>query len=231
MKNLLATFLLLFTALAGRAQEKNFIDQPYVDVTGSADTAITPDEIYLRIVISEGDSKNRTSVEAQESQMVAALKSLGINTEKDLTVGDAGSGFGTYFLRGKQVLKSKSYILKVGDAPTIGRVMEKLEALDISNISLDRVRYSDAENLQNALRTKAVAAAKVQALAITKGVGQILGAAIFLGEVPFAEPVRVANPGVLNISGGRSELSPLEFEKLRFSVRVNAKFLLRSNTY
>ena len=229
MKYLLTTFLLLLIAFAGRAQEKNFIDQPYVEVTGSADTAVMPDEIYLRILLSEADSKNRISLEAQEVQMVAALRSLGLNTEKDLAVGDAGSDFKSYFIRGKQVLKTKTYILKVGNAPNIGRVMEKLESIDISNISLDRVRYSDAENLQNALRTKAVAAAKTQALAITKGVGQILGAAIFLGELPSLEPIR---SNALTISGGyKSEASILEFEKLRFSVRVNAKFLLRSNTY
>ncbi len=230
MKNGVAMLLLLLTAFAGRAQEKNFIDQPYVEVVGSADTTVTPDEIYLRILLAEADSKNRTSVETQEEQMVAALKSLGINPEKDLTVGDAGSNFGTSLFRGKPVLKSKTYILKVGSAAQITQVLEKLEAQDLSNISLDRVRYADAENLQNLLRTKAVAAAKMQALALTKGVGQILGAAIFLGEIPTAKPVVAITPGLLNIGGGR-EIVPVAFEKIRFSVSVNAKFLMRSNSY
>lgn len=34
---------------------KNFIDQNYVEVTGTAELEIVPDEIYLRIVISEKD--------------------------------------------------------------------------------------------------------------------------------------------------------------------------------
>jgi hypothetical protein len=144
MKNLFATFLLLLLAFAGRAQEKNFIDQPYVEVTGSADTSVTPDEIYLRIFIAEADSKNRISLEAQEAQMVTALKGMSINTEKDLTVGDAGSNFGTYFIRGKQVLKTKTYTLKVDDAGMIDKVMQKLEAIDISNVSISELRYSDS---------------------------------------------------------------------------------------
>lgn len=38
-----------------RAQtgEKNFIDQNYIEVTGTAEMEIVPDEIYLKIVLSE----------------------------------------------------------------------------------------------------------------------------------------------------------------------------------
>ncbi len=234
MKNLLAAFLILFTAFAGRAQEKNFIDQPYVEVAGSSDTAVTPDEIYLRIVISEADSRNRTSVESQEAQMVAALKSMGINTEKDLTVGDAGSDFGTCFLRGKQVLKTKTYILKVGDARAGTVAISKLEALDISNISLDRVVHSDIENIRNRVRTKAVADAQKRAAALVKGVGQILGAALFIAEVPYAVPVPRNGyiiDGMNQSSVKREELAVIEFQKIRVAIGVNVKFLMRYNTY
>ena len=47
-----------------RAQtgEKNFIDQNYIEVTGTAEMEIVPDEIYLKIVLSEKD-KGKKSLE------------------------------------------------------------------------------------------------------------------------------------------------------------------------
>lgn len=57
MKVLYVLCCLILWGWGGMAQtgEKNFIDQNYVEVTGTAELEIVPDEIYLRIVISEKD--------------------------------------------------------------------------------------------------------------------------------------------------------------------------------
>jgi hypothetical protein len=128
--------LLFFTV---QAQTKNFIDQPYIEVNGNVDTLITPNEIFIKIIISEKDTRDKTSVEELERKMVTALKTLGIDTEKELTTNDMASNFRSYLFKGKEVLKSKQYILKVTDAATAGKVFRQLETLDISNASIDHV--------------------------------------------------------------------------------------------
>lgn len=60
------------------AQQKNFIDQPYLEVTGEADTMITPDQVFLFISLSERDTKNRTTTEELEAKMKEALEKLEI---------------------------------------------------------------------------------------------------------------------------------------------------------
>ena len=142
------TTVLFLIVLAGQSQTKNFIDQPYIEVNGTADTAITPNEIYIKIIISEADTKNKISVEDLETKMVNALKTLGINTETDLTTSDVASNFKYYFLKGKDILKTKEYILKVGDAVTMTKVITQLEDLGISNTSIDRVDHSNLENIK-----------------------------------------------------------------------------------
>ena len=101
---------LLFSAinLGGQAQTKNYIDQPYIEVSGYADSLVTPNEIYIRINISESDTRDKIPVEESESKMVAGLKALGINTEKDLTTNDLGSNYRFYLLKQKDVLKTSS---------------------------------------------------------------------------------------------------------------------------
>src|SRR5665647_3049367 len=100
MKKIILAGLLLFsTIMAANAQtgEKNFIDKPYIEVTGKAEMEIVPDEIYMAIVINEKDNKRKISLAQAEKDMVAKLKSLGIDTKKNLSVKDLSSNFKNYW--------------------------------------------------------------------------------------------------------------------------------------
>ena len=81
------------------AQTKNFIDQPYIEVFGYADTLVTPNLIYIKIIIDEKDSRDKISLEEQEHKMITAFKTLGLNTEVDLTTSDMLSNYKFYFLK------------------------------------------------------------------------------------------------------------------------------------
>lgn len=58
------------------AQEKNFIDQPYIETTVTVDTLVTPDKIFISIALNEEDSKNKKSTEELEQQLIATLNDL-----------------------------------------------------------------------------------------------------------------------------------------------------------
>ena len=116
MRKLKLTALLSFAILGSQAQNKNFIDQPYLEVTGSADTLVTPNEIFIRTLISEKDNKDKTSLEELEAKMFAALKSLGIDVEKNLMTNDMMSNYKSYLFKSKDIIKAKQYVLKAGDA-------------------------------------------------------------------------------------------------------------------
>lgn len=79
--------LLLFSTFSfSQSGQKNFIDQPYIEVTGTVETEIIPNEIYLRITLDENDKKGRISVEKQENQMLLKLRALNIDLKKNLSV-------------------------------------------------------------------------------------------------------------------------------------------------
>ena len=237
MKNLIVTTLIIFTFITATSQTKNFIDQPYIEVNGNADTLIVPDEIYVRIVISENDTKNRISVEEQEIKMVNVLKTLGIDTEKDLTTNDISSNFRYYFLKNKDVLKTKQYLLKVNDAVTATKVFINLEDIGISNSSIERVDYSDKENIKNLVRSKAIANAKAEAIATVKPLNQAIGNAINITDnVTFTynnntaqsrlDEVVVTGYSIKGKSNG-IDLPNIEFDNIRISASINVKFVLK----
>ena len=117
------TFLLMLLPIIALSQTKNFLDTPYLETSARIDTLVTPDKIYLNITIQEKDSKGRKSVEEQENKMAQRLKGLGIDIDKQLTIKDLASNYKKYFLRSKEVLKSKQYSLLVYDGLTAGKVM------------------------------------------------------------------------------------------------------------
>lgn len=234
MKRILFLSGLLFPAILLHGQTKNFIDQPYIAVAGYADTLVTPDEIFIKIAISEKDTKGKVSVETLESSMIEALKGLGIDVEKNLVVNDMASNFKTYFLKSKDVLKTRQYTLKVTDANTAGKVFVKLEDLGIANTSIDHVDLSSKEEIQQQIQSKAVVTARRRAVALTEPLGQTVGKAILITETT-ARPVMNSLGANLSevvvtgyASGIKSKQQPdISFEKIKIEANVNVTFILQ----
>ena len=117
------TILFMFLFFSVFAQDnKNFIDQNYIEVTGKGEMEITPDEIYIQIVINESDNKGKESLEMLEKKMLAKLQTIGIDLKKDFSVKDINSNFKNYLLKKTDIFTSKEYQLIVHTAPVAGRV-------------------------------------------------------------------------------------------------------------
>lgn len=234
MKKYILTTLTLFSLLpVTQAQTKNYIDLPYIEVTGYADTLITPNEIYIKIFLSEKDSKNKVSIEESEIKMVEALNELGIDTKNDLTTSDILSAYRFYFLKQKDILKSKEYNLKVSSALMASKVFIRLEDLGISNASIDRVDHTDIEQIKNTCREKAISNARLKAISLTKPISQSVGMAIFISDndAPL-NSLQGKVPGIIirgnnTLKQKEGDLPAIEFEKINVTASVSAKFILK----
>jgi uncharacterized protein YggE len=217
-------------------QIKNFIDQPYIEVTGYADTLIIPDQIFIKIIVSEKDSKDKISLEELENKMIAAFKTMGIRTETDLSTSDMLSNHKSYLLKQKDIFKSKEFILKVADAQAASNVFLQLEDIGIANTSIDRVDHTDLENITNVCRTRAVKNAKAKAIAVTAPLRQHVGNAIHIAdaEIDRANALQGRVGGVV-ITGNNSDwseqqkydASKIEFKKMKVQSAIGVKFMLK----
>lgn len=224
--------LLLISITKNFSQTKNFIDLPYIETSAIVDTLVTPDRIFLTVLITEKDTKNRTSVEQLESKMNIKLRSLGINTEKQLTLNDLSSNYKKYFLKQQDILKSKSYSLVVYDAKTASKVIAALEEEEISNISLEKTEYSKTEELVLILKGKAIVKARNTAVALTKPLNQKVGNAIYITDnftVSNMLNGRLAGVQIRGVSlNEESDYEPIDiaFDKIKFQTQVNVNFKL-----
>ncbi len=231
MKNLLSIIALCIVSFVF-SQTKNFIDQPYLETSAEADTLVIPDRIYLKITISENDTKNKKSVEELENSMVQKLKNLGIDTNKQLLMNNLASNYKKYVLKTSDVMKTKSYDLLVFDGLTAGKVIQELENEDISNIQLLKTQHSQEEKILADLKKRAIIKAKKNANNIANAIGQKVGNAIFISDSKIN--LNLNSNAFLNASFGynapkqKEEFEPadLNFRKIGFSASLSATFKL-----
>ena len=222
--------LLSLIGLHSWGQTKNFIDQPYLETTAEVDTLVVPDRIFLGIVIRESDTKDRKSVEELERKMETQLKTLGIDTEEQLTLSDFATNFKDYFLRKTGVQKSKAFTLLVYDALTAGKVIQALESVGIANVDFQRAEVSELASLKVMLRKKAVSKALMQAKAMLEPLDQKAGKALYISDlntgIVYGWQTRAATMDMAMAKRESYEPINVDFQKVRVSSTVNVKFAI-----
>lgn len=232
MQKLLVFFLMI--SLSGKAQQgtKNFIDQNYIEVTGTVESQIVPDEIYISITINEKDKKGKLSVEAQETKLIQQLKLAGIDTEKKLSVGNFNSVYSKFFLKKNDVLKMKQYVLLVNNTQQLAKAFKIFDRLKISNVYISEVDHSNMEALKLEAKIKAIKIAKKKAKAYAEAIEQSVGKALFIREnnqisynSNFANGFNERNEISVTAMGIKKE--QLTFKKITITASVTAKFELQ----
>ena len=121
--------LVLLVAFGTTAFAENYVvmNENYIEVTAKAEKEVVPDEIYLRIVLNEGNYKNRKLSEL-EKDLAAVLKKSGVDVEKSLKIKDLSSNFTKRFLSRKANVEQE-YSLLLHDTKTLMQVIKNMDAL------------------------------------------------------------------------------------------------------
>lgn len=231
MKKLILIAAVALMALPAAAQVQEAFPS-YIQVNGRAEKEITPDEFYLSVIINERDSKGKISVESQQRDMIAALKKLGIATDRQLTVSNVSS---TFFKK-NTALASAKYQLKLTSAAQLSAAWQALSDLGISDVSLVKVGRSDLESLKQEVRKAAIVDARTCAEELAGAIGQQVGKCFNI--VDYNNDVMPAfynNSMVFRAKGVMADAAaeesaaeePLDFKTVKLTYSVQAKFVLK----
>lgn len=201
----------------------------YIQVYGRAEKEITPDEFYLQIIINERDSKGKISVESQQRDMIAALKKLGVDVDRQLKVANLSSEF----FKKKSSVATAKYQLQLGSSAEVARVWRALDELGISNVSILKVSHSKIDQYKEEVRVEAIRNAQRNAATLAEAIGQKVGRCFYIYDSNSNVLPAVYDNAVLMRSAKASgtvemqaEEDPLEFKTLRLEYGVQAKFVL-----
>lgn len=233
MKKLILVFLIIPFLSYGQTGDKNFIDQNYIEVTGNSEMEISPDLIYIKILINEKDNKNKISLSDRENTMISKLKEIGIDINKDLLIKDISSNFKFYWLTKSEILLAKEYQLLVRDGKTASKVFIELENIGISSVTIDRLDNSNIQKYRKEVKIDAIKAAKEKAELLATAIGQSTGRAIYIQELEGVAP-NVSNRIVIrgmasnsSLYGSRSPEADIDFEKIRLEYSIICRFELK----
>lgn len=228
MKRFILAAAVALLALPAAAQVQEAFPS-YIQVNGRAEREIAPDEFYLQIVINERDSKSKVSVESQQRDMIAALKRLGVNVEKQLKVANLSSEF---FKKNTSVATAK-YQLQLGSSAEVGKVWQALDGLGISNVSILKVSHSQLERYKSEVRVEAMRNAKQNAATLAEAIGQTIGKCFYVYDSNNdVMPVFYNNMAVMrsakafDAAEAAAEEEPLDFKTIKLQYNVQAKFVL-----
>lgn len=208
------------------------VEENYVQVNGSAEVEVVPNEFYLTIVLDESDTKGRQAIELQRRQLVSTLKTLGIDTEKNLTMEDMSS---SYYKRGGSLSRA-NYQLLLSSSEQVLKVYDALAELGISDVNIVRVSHTDIEQLKSKCRKEAMINAKTVATELAEAVGQTIGACVYIydanrGVTPTYYSDRVMMCAVAKTTNEATAPAEevVEFKKIKLNYSVSAKFIINAN--
>ena len=191
-KKIIITVLMAMALIAGttdcRAQAPT---QPYVDINSSVEREVTPNELYLRIIINESDYKE--SLESMQNAMLGVLKRNRIDIPECLTLNYMGSEVSYKLFSSNIKPKTQAtYMLKLYDLTIMQQVIAELEQQQISNIELVQVKFTKENELKAEMATEAMKLAQSEAATLAGAIGQEIGKAISISSWMNGSHIQIA---------------------------------------
>lgn len=220
---------LLSTVSAQTNQERRA-----VEVTGSAEMLIMPNEFTFKITLTERvENKQKLTIEIQESNLKNELAKIGVDVQKDLTIFDVNSVYISR-KRTRDTLGSKIYGLKLRDLDKIEALQEIADRLNVASLDLTESTHSELTRFRRETKIEAVKAAKIKAEYMLNAIGEKIGSALFVKEIADEDSddrlsgnyrnnsnVTANTSSVTNYQDSQSALS---FSKIKIRYSVLARF-------
>ena len=230
------TFAVLVTLwlsgiLAISAQEDN--NSRYIEVTGSSETEIIPDEIHFMITIKEywqeefekkskpEDYQTNVPVNEIEHNLMSALKQAGI-APSDIQTKEVGDYWRE---RGKDFLISKTFDIKLQNPDQINRIIQTVNTKGIQSMNIGELKNKDLQEYRKQGKIEALKAARQKADYLVAAMGQKLGNVLRIVE-PEERSFSYFQPqsAMSNVAIPSYDSNPENFRTIKLRYQMTARF-------
>ena len=230
------TFAVLVTLwlsgiLAISAQEDN--NSRYIEVTGSSETVIIPDEIHFMITIKEywqeefekkskpEDYQTKVPVNEIEHNLMSALKQAGI-APSDIQTKEVGDYWRE---RGKDFLISKTFDIKLQNPDQINRIIQTVNTKGIQSMNIGELKNKDLQEYRKQGKIEALKAARQKADYLVAAMGQKLGNVLRIVE-PEERSFSYFQPqsAMSNVAIPSYDSNPENFRTIKLRYQMTARF-------
>jgi uncharacterized protein YggE len=215
----------------------NTIRQRTINVSGSAELEITPDEIYVQIELREYNKKSGEKVDIQtiSNQFLSAVKSMNI-ADTNLVVQGYSGWDGNYWWYQKNKKKNPdmkagvTYEVKVKTVDEMDKLVDKLDDQATQNFYIGRTSHSDMDSIKKQLKIQAIKAAKEKAVYLAAALGDNVGQALTINDPNetgnYPRPMYKANMVMAEADQAAPAMN-VDFKKIKIEYDVNVVFELK----
>lgn len=229
----LLVFALCVWSVVAHAQES---DGKYIEVTGSSEIEVAPDEIHFLIQIKEyweeefegktksKDLKTKVPLEQIEKNLRRILGRIGIEDEAIRT-----QEIGDYWRqRGEEFLIGKLLDIRLTDFEQINSIIKKIDVKGIESMRLGELKHKDLPIYRKQGKIEALKAAREKASYLVEAVGHKLGEVVRIVEPTstYASPYTLFQ-AQSNVSMGTAAIEQYRVIKLRYE--MTARFAIDSS--
>jgi uncharacterized protein len=219
---------LLALPLFAVAQNETFKGEHFIEVNGTADQEIEPNEIYVITRLREfEENRNKVALEKLDKEFLEALKEAGID-RKRLELADVGSRLDRFRRKEKEDYREKTYQLKLTSAAELEKYLQKLEGVKVDFVDITKVSHSDIIKIRMELKVKALQAAKSKAEYLLKSIGSEVGKPLMVREWD-NDPMPIAKYENVRMQSMDQEMNQqaepaIAFKKIKLQAQVMAQF-------
>jgi uncharacterized protein len=236
MKNFqfLIIFLLIsfctFCFNAAMAQTENSSVKK-IEVIGSAEMEIIPDEIYLSISLREymKDLKTKITIDVLEQDLYNAITKIGMPKE-DFQIENV-YGYNWFWDKKKKedFMASKRYRLKLSDLNKVNELISQLDPKGVENMNIGQFSHSKIEQYRLELKAKALQAAKEKADFLLNSINEQAGRVLEIQEMydGYAQPFYEMREANLKREMDQQVQQPeIDFKKIKLRYDMKAVFAI-----
>ncbi len=238
MKNVWTILFLFLVIPVAQAQSKPDNEIPYIEVTGSADIEIEPDEMRLMVVISgyEEEKKQPVKLEAVEKRLMDILSGIGLPKNSIILKNASTQGYWYYWWKEEQekdARVSKQYEIIFTDYSQLNRVLTELPGPKegFLNVSISELKNKKIAEYRKQTKIEAIKAAKEKAGYLLESVGNVPGKLLQVIELdeddwggfrPYAVSNAISQTSMqINNNSGDMDSS---IRKIKLRYRIKARF-------
>lgn len=236
MKKLICILIVFLSFMFVTAQ--NVINAPlrYIEVTGSAEMSIDPDEIVLSIQLKEfwieefstpnnpKKFKNKISIEELENDLYKTLAKIGIPKDQIL-INNIGNSWRS---RGQELLFTKEYEIVIKDFSQIDSLFILLNKKGVESIYIKELKNKNISEFRKQVKVLALKAAKEKSDYLLESIGKKSGDIILIQEMEENSNFNWRSNGISNYYEDSSNDDNSEkYRKIVLKYKIKAQFEIK----
>lgn len=206
-----------------------------INVSGSSEIEIIPDEIYVIVTLKEYEKKGSGKIDLEKikTAFLDNCRSMGLADSLVTIASYEGASPYSWVKKKKkdELYATIAYQVKFSNSKKMDELVAKLDDDATQNFQISRVWHSNMQELRKQLKIQAVKAAKEKAAYLAEAIDEKIGEAVTISEINELPgvPFNLLSNSIsqYRMEAGSSDNTGVDFKKIKLRMEVNAVFALK----